>query len=276
MVITQNGIEWRMYNNVLMPYVPPHVPVNPGESEISELLKRSGAYMLRWISDWGSQESEFWYIIKDTFGGMDELTCKVRNNVRRGFKKCEVMQLDAAFLAENAYGVYVRAFERYKKNPLPEKEFKNELYKLGKEPGREFWGVFAKQERKLIAYTQCRIHGNVCHYLATRYDPRFFNLLPSYAKIYAMNEYYLKENKLLYISNGARPIEHQTNVQEFLINNFNFRKVYCRLNLAYDFKFKIAVNLLYPFRKIFEKSSHNIARKIEVFLLQEAIRRSYE
>ena len=47
-----------------------------------------------------------------------------------------------------------------------------------------------------------------------------------------MNQYYLEEKKLKYVCDGSRTITEHSNIQEFLMHNFKFRKAYCRLSFV--------------------------------------------
>lgn len=65
-----------------------------------------------------------------------------------------------------------------------------------------------------------------------------------------MNEHYLGKKLFRYVTDGSRTITEHSGIQDYLIQNFNFRKAYCRLEIHYQWWMKIAVNLLYPFRNI--------------------------
>ena len=59
-----------------------------------------------------------------------------------------------------------------------------------------------------------------------------------------MNKYYLNENNFKYVNNGTRSISHQTNIHDFLIDKFKFRKAYCKMEIEYAPFFKILINSL--------------------------------
>ena len=71
-----------------------------------------------------------------------------------------------------------------------------------------------------------------------------------YELIYEMNRYYLGELGLKYVSDGSRSITNHSNIQPFLIHKFKFRKAYCNISLYYKWYMRMAVKLLYPFRKM--------------------------
>jgi hypothetical protein len=139
----------------------------------------------------------------------------------------------------------------------------------------DFWAVYNKENR-LIAYGNNFIERDMCHYNSMKFHPKFLNLYPSYALIYTMNEYYLNKIGYLYVNDGARSIAHNTNIQNFLIKKFSFKRVYCRLNIVYRWDIKIIITLLYHFKSILKKVNGHIFEKIYIVLKQEKIRRSFE
>ena len=65
-----------------------------------------------------------------------------------------------------------------------------------------------------------------------------------------MNRYYLEERKVKYVNDGARSITNHSNIQPFLIDKFKFRKAYCHLSIKYKWWLAVAINCLFPFRKL--------------------------
>jgi hypothetical protein len=89
-----------------------------------------------------------------------------------------------------------------------------------------------------------------------------------------MNNYYLAEHKVRYVTDGTKSISHQTNVQEFLINKFKFRKAYCYLHIKYQPLFGLIVSCLFPFRKLLSIIDILLLRNVNSILLQEEIKRN--
>ncbi len=71
-----------------------------------------------------------------------------------------------------------------------------------------------------------------------------------------------------YVYDGTRSITHHSNIQEFLLVKFKFRKAYCRLQIGYVWWLRIIVCLLYPFRRLISNNS------VRAVLNQEAMRRN--
>lgn len=268
------GIRWYYYQGALLPRVPPHHEIYLTLSEEQELIKKSKALFLRYTNEWNRGDSNFWYVIKDDFGGMEELSANTRNKIRRGQKRNDVKQVDAEYIAQYGYEVYKCAFEKYDTfiNPISFKDFQSHM--LTKE-GYEYWAVIDKQTRKLVAYSENFLEDNMCHYNTIKFHPDYLKNYTSYVLFYEMNQYYLHNKKMRYVNDGARSISHNTDVQDFLIHKFKFKKVYVKLNIVYRYDIGYAVKLLYPLKGIIRKINHPLANKISVILAQESIRRSF-
>ncbi len=273
-MIKFKGINWYPYHGILLPKIPSHQEIVLSKKEQGELLKKSQAYLLRWISNWDGAKGEFWYIVKDHFDGLNELSGNTRSKVRRGLKNCRVSKVLANEIAKNGYEVYVSAMNNYQTNLniISEKEFRNNKVNS---KSYDIWAVYEKDTGKMIAYSSNTIQENSCNYTEIKFHPKYLKLYSSYALFYEMNRYYLEEENFLYVNDGARSISHETNIQSFLVDKFKFRKAYCRLNIVYRKDIAIFVKVLYPFRTIISKLSFPIANKIAVLLKQEEIRRSF-
>ncbi len=274
-MIKFKGINWYKYHGIVLPKTPPHQEIVLSQNEQRELLKKSKAYLLRWTSDWDRNESQFWYVVKDNFGNLDELSANTRSKVRRGLKHCNVVKVLPKDIANDGYEVYVSAMNNYKTNLniISENEFCNN--KVNSED-YDVWAVYEKSTGKMIAYSSNNVQNNICNYTEIKFHSKYLKLYSSYALFYEMNHYYLEEKNFLYVHDGARSIAHDTNIQSFLIDKFKFRKAYCRLNIIYRKDINIIVKILYPFKTIISKLKFSITNKISVLLKQEEIRRSFE
>ena len=145
-----------------------------------------------------------------------------------------------------------------------------------KENNYTFWGLFSSDENLLIGYAQNIIKGGVAQYSIVKLDPDYLYLYGSYRLFYDMNSYYLNEQKFNYVSDGARSLSHETNIQEFLVKKFKFRKAYCRLNIVYRWDIGLLIKMVYPFKKLIDKQNYQYLKKISVLLQQEMIRRSFD
>lgn len=98
----------------------------------------------------------------------------------------------------------------------------------------------------------------------------------NHALLHVMNKYYLNENSFKFVYDGTRNIFHRTNILDFLIKKFHFRKLYCELEVIYNRRFGLLVKIAYFLKPIIQKlPAGAFARKIKTIILQEQVRRSF-
>ena len=266
--------DWRKYNGAILPNHPPHVLVNNYEQEIRLFIKESNVHFARWTSDFDCKEkTNFWFVINDKAMKLEDYNTKVRNQIRKGLKNCEVKIIDVDFLIDKGYNVYISAFNTYKTylNPKTKTEFIKEINKTFGD--WQYWGVFS--ENKLIGYCKVKIFKHSVEYTSIKFHPDHLKLRPSEALIYTLNKFYLNDKKYNYVNNGSRSISHQTSFQDFLIKKFSFRKAYCRLHIIYSKKIELLVKIIFPFRRLFKLFHFGMFRHINILLKQEKIKRSF-
>lgn len=229
--------------------------------------------MLRNVFDFDCQkETSFWYVIKDSFGGMEELSSKMRNQVKKSLKTYDVERISPEEFKRIGLSIYNSAQEKYRvKASLTTQESINSMAeRADKSEGKiDVWAVYTKEGHKPVAIAYNTVHDDCCEYNSMKCDPAYQrnSTYPYYGLIYEMNRYYLQELGLRYVSDGARSITEHSNIQPFLIDKFNFRKAYCHLNVYYKWWFGLAVKMLYPFRKIISNT------KVKSILNMEAMAR---
>lgn len=278
-MIEFKGIKWYKYHGALLPRTPPHYEIFLTDKEEKELLEKSKAFFLRYTNEWDREESDFWYVIKDKDENLDDYNSKKRYDINKGLKNCIVRKVSNKDIALDAYPIYSNAFESYKTNSIKiSKDNFYQNYLNNKED--EFFAVYEKledeEEGKMIGYSQNKIEDNMVHYSSIKFHPDYQYLYTSYALFFQMNKYYLNKNQFLYVSDGAKSMSHDTNIQGYLISKFNFRKAYVKLNIAYRWDIGMMVKILYPFRRLFNNHKHSYLHKISILLQQEEIRRSFE
>lgn len=243
--------DYSLYKGSWINAKSPHLNLKLSKGECKALLKQGG-FLVRNTYDFDiNEETSFWFIIKDTFGGMEELSSKTRNCIRRALKVLDIRIITKDLILKEGYDVYLSAFEKYKvKSETMDKE--SYVLMIQSIPDNyQFWGCLDRETNHLIAYSMNSIVDNTCHYLSMKSMPSYLRgYYPYYGLLYLMNQYYLEELKLLYVSDGARSITEHSNIQDFLIERFCFRKSYCHIQIIYKWGIKLIVNTLYPFRRI--------------------------
>lgn len=212
------------------------------------------------------EETSAWFVIKDSFGGMEEFSSNMRRKVRKSQSLFDVKRITNEYLAENGYEVFRTAELGY---GIKEGAFESEeVWKRNKLNTKlELWGAICKENGRLVAYSENQVTGLSCNYRVLKADFPYRKLYVFYGLIYEMNRYYLEERGLKYVNDGFRSLTEHSNIQPFLIENFKFRKAYCKANIVYKWWVGIAVRLLYPLRKIIRVA------KLQALLRVEEIRR---
>lgn len=257
---------YRLYKGTWIFREDPHREQKLSKSEIASLLANGGV-MVRNTYDFDCKEdTDFYFVIKDNFGGFGELSSKMRNQIRRCFKTMSVRRISADFLLEEGYEVYKAAAENYSVKSIPPtiQEFKDRL-NSGEE--NDYWGCFDLNTGSLVAFSMNAVTEESCEYRTLKAIPEFQRKYAYYGLIYTMNQYYLEHVGLQYVNDGARSITQHSNIQLFLIEKFNFRKAYCHLEITYKRWFGIIVKVLYPFRKYIPM------RSVQAILRQEEYNR---
>lgn len=263
---------WRKYQGALIPApaAPCFISLEGGEAK--SLLKESEAWLLRYSSNPCNEETEWWYIICDSYSP-DKLSSNARNQIKRANRKCFVQMIDAEWLAQNGYECYSTAYARYNNAKSVEADaFSNGIRRTVGGPF-EYWGVFV--DDSLAGYCQCIVENNDISTNVMKYHPSYLKYYTSYALITSMINYYVTEKGKI-INNGSRSIAHDTNIQDLLLK-LGFRRQFCRLNVEYQPWLKVAIQTFFPLRKLIGRlPRRGSMHKLQALLhLEELRRRSY-
>lgn len=247
---------------------PPHEEQKLDKEAYGNLLRMGGLMVRNTYSFDCQEETCFWYIIKDSFGDLDEFSSNERNKIRRSVKTLDFKRINLDLLKSEGWKILKSTYEDYavSDRTMNETVFLDYLLECEKQDF-DYWGVF--DHDRLIGFctvwlwtseiweyglvrNQPNYKLNCCEYGLIGILPEYKhnNTYPYYGLFYKMNKYYLGEKKYRYVVDGARSITEHSQIQDFLIQNFHFRKAYCQLAVHYQWWMKIAVKLLYPFRKI--------------------------
>lgn len=145
----ERTIIWKNYLGALIPDAPPHREVHPDKQEIKALLEQYRPYFIRYTDQWDRDGGEFWYVIKDDKEDLASYSSKMRNQIRKGLKHCRVERVSKEYIAENAYPVYRKAFERY--DTFIGMSSAKEFYEnIGRQDNREYWGFLSGKGLSLM------------------------------------------------------------------------------------------------------------------------------
>lgn len=258
--------NYKQYKGVWLNLGPERAERLLTRSECRAMLKQGGL-LVRNVHDFDcAEETEFWFVIKDHFGGMEEFNSKMRNQLRRSLSHYTYRIITREELCEKGYNILCNATEHYRVKAVApsRKEF---LQRLNNGLENEYWGAFDTESGSLVAYALNQVFENSCNYSVLKADPGAMKDYVYYGLIHSMNEYYLQQRGLDYVCDGARSITEHSNIQGFLIEKYHFRKAYCRLHLHYKPWMALAVKILYPFRRWLPN------QRVRAILSQEAMAR---
>ena len=270
--IEDEGLTWRYNQGGLFPLSPPGAFHAVSYKKARDLMSGGGAHFIRWETDFDSGEvGAWWHVIKDRFDDLEELPKKTRYMVRKAQKRYVAKIVDRSYIADHGYDVYSSAYERYQTHePLMDRS--GFRYAVSSLPERtEFWGVF--EGDRMVAFSENYIESDICFYVTMWLDPEAMSNFAGYLLFYRMEQNYLSDRGFKYVSDGARSLSHDTNIHNFLISKFRFRKAYASLNVVYGLWLGLAINLAYPVRHLINLVPIGIFHKAGILLQQEEIRR---
>lgn len=264
------GIYWRIYQGALVPATPRPFFLDVNRSEAELLLRKSGAWFLRYASGPEKQATEWWYTVCDSYDPT-ALSANTRSKIKRGERNCKVACVDAKWLSDHGYACYAAAFDRYRNaRPLSERDYREMIMATSDGPF-EYWAVFV--DNVPAGYCQCILEEDHAVTNVFKFHPVYLKQYAPYALVSGLIRHFLVE-KGMTLSNGSRSVAHDTAFQDFLIK-FGFRKLYCHLNIVYQPLLGAALSAFYPARKFIGRlPSRGPIHKLQSLLYQEKLRRA--
>lgn len=267
-------IKWKKYNGAIVPNGPPHI--EPTVEDIAQARKMGGYRFISYVTDYDcEEETPWWYVVKDTPLVIEEIpSAKKRYRINKGLKYVTVRKIDANEYGEELYHCFVKAQERYKAydSSVSKEAFLRSLQK----DTAEYYGVFFKETGELVAYGKNDLYEDCVGMSVMKFHPDYMKYEISAALTYQIVHDYINQGRCRYAMDGQRSIRHKTNIQDYLEQNFGFRKAYCRLQMIYSPVMKVMVTLLYPFRRLVEKLAGErvLLNNVASVLKMEEIRRA--
>lgn len=246
--------EWNyyLYRHAWRFAGPPHEEQKLDGEDCQNLLALGGL-MVRNTYDFDcKEETSFWNLIKDRFGGMQELSSNTRNRVKKSLESLDFRLVDFSIVQTLGYPILKATFDDYATvdRPMNQQIFEDYLRHCQRWD-YEYWGVFDKNTNEFIGFCANRLWEDASEYGIIGIWPQYKHngTFPYYGLFYEMNRYYLQEKGFRYVTDGSRSITEHSNIQGFLVEKFGFRQSYCKIAIQYRKWLKFAVKTLYPFRK---------------------------
>ena len=245
--------KYHLYRNAWRFNGPPHEEQRIDNASCHNLLDMGGL-LVRNTYDFDCEEkTSFWYVIKDRFDDLDALSANTRRKVKRSLEHLEFKQIGIDLLREQGYAILKATFDDHAVSDrcLTTKNYHEYLVSCEKH-AYHYWGVFDMESGQLVGFCTVWLWPDACEIGKIAVLPtykRHSSAYPYYGLFYSLCQHYLQTRQYRYITDGSRTITEHSQIHDFLIKNFHFRRAHCHLAVHYKWWMKIAVNTLYPFRK---------------------------
>ena len=242
------------------------------KEEGKSLLKKGGL-MVRNIYDFDcEEETSFWFVIKDNIEDISELPFSARRNIRRSLRLYNIRKVDLEDFSKVAFPIISSAQKSYKVGcrVMDRKEYDDMIGKYRNDGDKDFWIVERKDTKEVVAVSINRIKTDSCEYDDMKCLPEALKdrSYPYYGLIFTMNRYYLLEKNMKYVSDGSRSVSEHSNIQDFLMHNFGFRKAYCKLNIYRKLWLFVVIKVLFPFRNMLPIGKIRSVLRMEEYFCQ--------
>ena len=137
--------QLKLYKQMWVPEGEIHHLAQLSQEEITSYLNRGGLVVKNPYDFDCGEQSSYWYVIKDSYGGIDELSAKMRNQVRKSLKTYEVELIDRECFLSIALDIFNKALAAYKvkAKPMDEETFTRTCDGWGN--NAEFWCAYQKE-----------------------------------------------------------------------------------------------------------------------------------
>lgn len=232
------------------------------ESNVKKEFKKSKAWFAHFITEYDvGEETSWWYCIKDERYDVGNFKAKNRYEINKGRKNFFVQKINPEPYDRELLDLDIQKFSDYPKAYKPtlseiEKSLKERIF-LNK--NNKWFGLFDKENKKLCGYGVVGENGVCINLNVVTIDSSTYKRNSSVALIDGILTFY--DNYAgggCYLCDGARNVKHITNYQEFLISNFNFRKVYCKAKFICKWWVKPILFIALPFKKLLLKSNNKL------------------
>ncbi len=231
-------------SNKLLSYVGPPLSESLDRKELKVFLKNNKAFGAIWNYDDDYSDSGSWYKIVCDHIDYDVTVIeskKCRKKIIKCLGKCDIKLIDISIMLEQLFDVYIQACKRYKKYYMISKEkFRTDLINKSQQNNCKVYGVFVQD--KLIAYMSVLDFDQYAMGDIAAFDPAYSNYYPMYGLFYYVTKYFIMERGYKAFDMGSKPLLHETNIHEFLLN-LKYRKKYCRLGIHLNLSILLLIRL---------------------------------
>ena len=273
--------EWRYYNHAMVPNGYPGNEPDLTPLQNGKIWEKPGYPLLaRWVTDYDCGEpTEWWYCIKDSEYRIDTLNSKKRYRITKGRKNFDVQIIDEDDYIKDLVIVQQSAYQNYPEKYRPSYSLDTIIKQIEgwKNQRHKVFAAFSRDGSNLSGYALINEYDQYYYFAQLKALPEREKEEVNAALIDAVLLYYNESiSKGKPIVDGQRNILHETSFQDYLCRYFQFRKAFCTLQIQYRPWVGVAVNILYPFRRIILKKNGKLWHSVSSVLLMEEIKRSFK
>lgn len=146
--------EWKYYNHALIPANAPHEETDESFLEHTHFWKEfREALFVVWTASFDCyQETDWWYVIKDSVFDISKLKAKRRYEIKKGIKNFSVKRIDPGSYKEELFKVQVAAFSAYSEKYRPVVEHDSFCNAIDKWNVFTVYGAFSNEDFQLSGY----------------------------------------------------------------------------------------------------------------------------
>lgn len=222
---------WQCVGRRLIPMGLPHRGWGGDRAAVRDAVRRCDAVAAVWTDGWNQPHPTPWWWTGCDDGEYDvaRLDKKGRRDVRAGLRRSQVKRVETAWLADNAWPVYLASHERYDEEPPVDRaELARQIASRGDLSDYQCWAAFV--DDNLASYATCIILDGAVSVLTWKFDSEYRKSYPNNALLYEMTRHYLRDRELAYITNGARCLGHGGDLESFLAD-MGWRRIHALLRI---------------------------------------------
>jgi hypothetical protein len=267
--VLQDGQLFARQRQWVAPVGPAAQPFDLSPSQARRVQATLGGWWVSWTEglDAKSDASKWHAVVCRRHKTVAEIPSpNTRSKIRRALKNCEARRVDAAEIARNGYDTFVAALRSYSpvaQIPSPEQFANRVLTDAPFDDIKHHWAVYL--EGKLVGFAQCHIYDRIeADYTLLKFHPSYLNRYVSYALIFAMNQYYLEQERFEYVNDGWRSVLHETGIQDFLVREFDFERVGASLRVEFRQPLAALLQCSAPFHRMLNGLDKRLAAVLEL------------
>ena len=244
----RNVVKWLSRGLYQIPDAFPHE--NP---DIDSIAWQGHCLFAQWTDHFDcGEETQFWWVIKDTPFDLSALKAKRRYEITKGNKNFYVKRISPIGYLDALYDVYLESLKGYRHAVAePRETFCKNMENLIDDKRFNLFAAFHRESDLLCGFAMVFVNGRYIPISSLKTRVSYEKENVNFALVYGILQYFELDLRAgSYLCDGSRTVMHETNFQPFLMKYFGFRKAYCDLHLTFRGVAKVAFYCMFPFRNV--------------------------